>query len=91
MNILFWGLTLGTMGKVLVAVAILKVHHTMAEEHKIDARVIRSFAVEKALTIIGVILILGGYLCEIYFYDLTPLLRCHGEDCMQAANLILSQ
>ena len=91
MNILFWGLTFGTIGKILVAVAILKVHHVMAEEHKIDARVIRSFAFEKAITFTGVVFILVGYLCEIYFYDLTPMLTCHGDDCMQAASLILSQ
>jgi hypothetical protein len=91
MNLLFWGLTLGTIGKILVAIGILKVHHIMAVEQQIDAKVIRSFAFEKAVTFVGVMLIIAGYLMEIYFYDLTLLLRCHGEDCLQAANLMLSQ
>jgi pilus assembly protein TadC len=91
MNFLFWGLTIGVFGKVLVALAILKVHHIMAEERKIDNRVIRSFAFEKTITIIGVIAIIIGYMMELYFYGLTPLLTCHGPDCSLAATAILSQ
>lgn len=92
MSILFWGLTVGTIGKILVAIGILRVHTIMAEEQKIDARVIRSFAVEKSVTALGLILILAGYLLEVYFYGLTPLLSCHGDECTQAAAaLILSQ
>jgi pilus assembly protein TadC len=91
MNILFWGLTVGVFGKVLVALAILKVHHIMAEERKIDNRVIRSFAFEKTITILGVVAIIIGYMMELYFYGLTPLLTCHGTECTQAASAILSQ
>lgn len=91
MNILFWGLTIGVLGKVLVALAILKVHHIMAEERKIDNRVIRSFALEKTITISGVIAIIVGYLMELYFYGLTSLLTCQGDDCTMAASAILSQ
>ncbi len=91
MNILFWGLTVGVFGKVLVALAILKVHHIMAEERKIDNRVISSFNFEKTITIIGVIAIIIGYMMELYFYGLTPLLTCHGVECYQAASAILSQ
>ena len=91
MNILFWGLTVGVLGKVLVALAILRVHHIMAEEGKIDNRVIKSFAFEKTLTILGVVAIIVGYLMELYFYGLTPLLTCQGSDCSMAASVILSQ
>ncbi len=91
MNILFWALTVGVFGKILVALAILKVHHIMAEERKIDTRVIRSFAFEKTLTILGVLAIIIGYLMELYFYGLTPLLTCHGAECSQAASVLLSQ
>lgn len=91
MNILFWGLTVGVFGKVLVALAILKVHHIMAEERRIDSRVIRSFAFEKTITIIGVVAIIAGYMMELYFYGLTPLLTCHGTECIQAASAVLSQ
>lgn len=92
MSILFWGLTVGTIGKILVALCILRVHDIMAQEQKIDDRVIRSFRTEKAFTALGVILILCGYLLEVYFYGLTPLLSCNGEECNKAAAaLILSQ
>lgn len=92
MSILFWGLTVGTIGKIMVAIGILRVHNIMAQEQKIDDRVIRSFSVEKTVTALGVVFILLGYILEVYFYGLTPLLSCHGEECAQAAaTLILSQ
>jgi hypothetical protein len=91
MNLLFWGLTVGTIGKILVGIGIIKVHHIMALERRIDARVIRSFAFEKTLTYLGIIFILVGYLMELYFYGLTPMLTCSGVDCIQAASAALSQ
>lgn len=91
MNILFWGLTIGMAGKILVAVGILKVHHIMALERRIDAKVIRSFDFEKTLTYLGVLMIIIGYLMELYFYGLTPLLTCYGAECTQAAAALLSQ
>lgn len=91
MNLLFWGLTIGAIGKILVAIGILKVHHIMALERRIDAKVIRSFAFEKTLTYLGIICIIAGYVMELYFYGLTPMLTCHGEDCIQAAGAVLSQ
>lgn len=91
MNLLFWGLTVGVVGKVMVAVAILKVHHIMAMERRIDAKVIRSFDFEKSLTYLGILFIVTGYLMELYFYGLTPMLTCHGADCILPASTILSQ
>ncbi len=79
------------MGKILLAIGILKVHDIMALEQEIDEKVIRSFAFEKALTLIGVFLIFVGYLMELYFYGLTPLLTCRGDECMHAASVLLSQ
>jgi hypothetical protein len=91
MNILFWGLTVGVIGKILVAVGIIKVHHIMALERRIDAKVIRSFAFEKTLTYLGILFIIVGYLMELYFYGLTPMLTCYGDECLQAAATLLSQ
>ena len=91
MNLLFWGLTVGVIGKILVAVGIIKVHHIMAMERRIDAKVIRSFVFEKTLTYLGILFIVTGYLMELYFYGLTPMLTCHGADCIQVAGSILSQ
>jgi len=76
MNLLFWGLTLGVIGKILVAVGILRVHYVMAMEKSIDEIVIRSFRFEKLLTYCGIALIIIGYVLEIYFYGDTNMLTC---------------
>lgn len=82
MNLLFWGLTLSAFGKVLVAGAVLKVHHVMAKEHRIDRRVIRSFMTEIVVTSIGIILILTGYFMEIWFYHSLDMLVCSPTECV---------
>jgi len=91
MNLLFWGLTIGVGGKVLLVVGILKAHGQIAHEHRIDAKVLRTFHTEKILTILGLFLIVLGYALEIYFYGFTPLLTCTGAECANAAALLLSQ
>lgn len=91
MNILFWGLTVSVIGKVLLAVGVLKAHSEIAHEHKIDERVIRSFKTERWLTMIGISLIVIGYAMEIYFYGFTPLLTCTGEECVNAATVLLAE
>jgi len=47
MNLLFWGLTTGVIGKVLLVVGILKAHGQITHEHRIDAKVLRTFHTEK--------------------------------------------
>lgn len=91
MNILFWGLTFGVIGKIFIAIGILRVHFVMAKEQKIDAVVIRSFAVEKTLTFVGIAFLILGYVMELYFYSPTPMLTCDGVECTQASAAILSQ
>lgn len=81
MNLLFWGLTIGVIGKILLAVGVILAHSTLAHEHRIDQKVIRSFRTEHTITIIGIVLIVIGYLIEIYFYGYTPLLDCELETC----------
>ena len=84
MNILFWGLTIGTIGKVLLAVGVIIAHSGIVKEMKIDSEVLRSFRIEHTITIIGVILIIVGYMMEIYFYGYTPFLTCEGQECSAA-------
>lgn len=67
-NIFFVALTLSLIGKVLLAFGVLMAHTQLAHEHRVDARVIKSFRLEKALTIIGVLLIIVGYVLEIHFF-----------------------
>jgi uncharacterized membrane protein YidH (DUF202 family) len=84
MNILFWGLTIGTIGKVLLAVGVIIAHSGIVKEQRIDSEVLRSFKIEHTITIIGVILIVVGYILEIYFYGYTPFLTCTGAECSAA-------
>lgn len=82
MNILFWGITFGTLGKVLVVLAVLFAHHKLGEERRIDNAVIKSFRTEKILTLIGLVFILLGYGMEVYFYGFsTDFFACQGSAC----------
>ena len=91
MNLLFWGLTVGVIGKVFLAVGVLIAHTELAHERKIDQLVLKSFRIEHSLTIAGLILIVAGYGMEVYFYDFISLLSCSGDDCAVSASVLLSQ
>lgn len=88
MNLLFWGLTISLLGKILLAVGVLVAHHKIAHEHQIDAEVLRSFRMEFIVTGIGIGLIVFGYLLEIYFYHAASLLSCTGVECTTYLNAI---
>lgn len=91
MNLLFWGLTTGVIGKVLLAVGVLKAHSEIAHEHRIDKKVLRSFQLERTFTIIGLLLIVIGYAMEVYFYGFTTLLTCEGPECAALLNAALTE
>ena len=91
MSLLFWGLTIGTTGKVLLAIGVLRAHSEIAHEHRIDDKVIRSFKVERWLTIFGLFLIVVGYGMEIYFYGYTPMLTCSSDECAAALGQTLDR
>ena len=80
MNLLFWGLTFGTIGKVMLALAVLHMHHTLVREHRVDKYVILSYKQERILTFLGVVLIVTGYVMEILFYQPTIMLTCDPVD-----------
>jgi len=81
MNLLFWGLTVSLIGKVLLAAGVLMAHSKIAHEKRIDKAVIHSFKVEQIITAIGLFLIVIGYFMEIYFYGFANLLTCEGLQC----------
>lgn len=92
MNLLFWGLTVSLIGKVLLAAGVIIAHSKIAHEHRIDNAVIQSFKKEQILTAIGILLIVIGYLMEIYFYGFTTnLLTCPLGTCALEAAAVLSQ
>ena len=84
MNLLFWGLTISVIGKVMLAVGVLIAHREIAHERKIDLEVLKSFRLEFYLTFIGLVLIVVGYFMEIYFYGFTQMLTCSGPECAAA-------
>lgn len=92
MNLLFWGLTVSVLGKVLLASGVLIAHTELAHEKRVDNLVLKSFKLERVLTVAGILLIVGGYFMEVYFYGFTTtLLTCTGDECGAAAAVILSQ
>jgi len=68
MDLLFWGLTIKTIGEVIIGFSIISVHLRIVKEHKLDRKVYRSIRNEKFLSIIGIILILFGYFLEVAYY-----------------------
>jgi hypothetical protein len=90
MNILFWGLTLGMIGKVLIAAGVIIAHTEIAHERKIDSLVLKSFKLELALTAVGIVMIFVGYFMEIYFFGFTPLLTCDTGECAAAISAAFS-
>lgn len=82
MNFLLWGITLGTVGKLVLGYAVLRVHIYILREHRIDSVVLRAIKKEQYVTFLGLILIVIGFLFEILFYNsATELLSCTGESC----------
>ena len=91
MNILFWGLTLGVAGKILVVLAVLHMHHSLVKEQRIERGVILTYKQERIMTFLGLILIAVGYILEIMFYSPTELFNCEGVRCAAALGNLLSQ
>ena len=90
MNLLFWGLTIGVIGKILLAAGVIIAHTELAHERRIDDEVLHSFKLELLLTIIGIVLIVLGYAIEVYFYGFTPLLTCDVLECGAALGELIS-
>ncbi|MEK7638877.1 MAG: hypothetical protein AAB388_01815 [Patescibacteria group bacterium] len=86
MNELFWGLTIGLIGKVFLVSGVLIAHDELAHEKKVDNEVLRSFRIERWLTFAGLLFIVTGYILEMLFYGFdTTLLTCSGEECAASA------
>lgn len=85
MNLLLLGLTVGTLGKIILGIGVLRVHIHILKEHKIDAVVLKSIKSEQLITVLGLLFIALGYILEVYFYsNATELLNCIGNECAAA-------
>lgn len=91
MNLLLLGLTVGTVGKITLGIAVMRVHMGILHEHKIDGIVLRSIKRERLVTLFGLALIVVGYILELAFYGgSTPFLTCVGDECIAAINAAMS-
>ncbi len=92
MNLLLWGLTIGTVGKLVLGIAVLRVHAGIIREERIDAAVLSSLERERYVTLAGLVFITIGYIFEVLFYGgYTPFFDCVGSECAAALNTAFSQ
>lgn len=85
MNLLLWGITIGTIGKLVLGIAVLRVHIRIFEEHAIDGVVLRAIKREHLVTLLGLFLIILGYVFEVmFYYGYTGFFECIGAECASA-------
>lgn len=65
MNQYALGLTLSTLGEIILGTTILLVHTRLKREHKVDKQVIREITHEQALGLFAICLIIVGYLIQV--------------------------
>lgn len=65
MNWAIIGFTVDVLGKILLGLTVLRVHWHVLKEHKIDADVLRQMRQEQILGLIGIGLIVVGYLLQL--------------------------
>lgn len=65
---LFWGLTLGLIGKVLLGVTVIMVHRKITHEKRIDGIVLMEMRREQVVAVVGVCLMLIGYILELLHF-----------------------
>ncbi len=57
--------TLDLIGKLLIAFTAVMVHHRVQREHKIDKKVFDEMRKERTLALIGIVLMVLGYIFHI--------------------------
>ncbi len=74
MDFLIFAITLGTIGKVLLGIAVLRVHWHIFREHRIDKDVLTTIKKERVISILAIFFILAGYALEVVFYSGTAIM-----------------
>ncbi|XKT75029.1 MAG: hypothetical protein ACJKSS_02580 [Patescibacteria group bacterium UBA2103] len=69
-SLLFIGMTLSLLGKVVVIVAGLLMHSKMIQEKQIDSVVVKEYGREKYVIFLGLALIIIGYILEVWALEL---------------------
>ncbi len=65
MDISIIGLTLDSIGKVLLGVSVYLVHSKVIRERRIDKKVLGEMKRERNLVLIGIVLMIIGYLMQL--------------------------
>jgi len=89
MSLLFWGLTLGVIGKVFLGITVMMVHWKIVKEHRIDRKVLREMRRERNIALLAIIFIIAGYILELAFYGYLPADGCGFatvEECVRIFN-----
>jgi len=68
MNILLIASFLGTVGKVLLGIAVYRVHNRVIKEQKIDAAVLKEMKFERRITLLGIIFIILEFILIASYY-----------------------
>ena len=68
MDLLFLGMTASLIGKILLGIAVINVHGHIAKEHKIDIEVVTAMRREQYFVLVGLLLIVAGYILEIIHF-----------------------
>ena len=56
--------TLQVIGHVMITFVVVSVHGRVAKEHRIDTKVIRSMHRERVFAVLGIVLVIAGYILE---------------------------
>jgi len=65
MNLEFIGFSIDVVGKIMVAFTAVMVHYRFRKEHKIDEKVFRAMRREQLLGVIGILLIILGFILQV--------------------------
>ena len=60
-----FALTIEVLGELMIAFAVVRVHHRVLKDHKIDANVFKDIRTEQVVTVVGVLCIVVGYLVKL--------------------------
>ncbi len=58
------GRTFDVVGKIMIAFTAIMVHHRFLKEHKVDNRVFKTMRREQVIGILGVIIMVFGFVLE---------------------------
>lgn len=65
-DLLFYGITFSFIGKVLLGASVILVHSKIAHDKKIDLMVLSEMRREKYIAALSILLIILGYILEIW-------------------------